>query len=71
MLKDLFLRFALAAGVSLIPGGAIDGLAEDFLVRQEGSQLTQEVHNTDPKTMTVLYWEMHLNKKDGRPAGVC
>jgi hypothetical protein len=46
--------------------------AEDFLVRQDGSQLTQEVHNTDPKTLAVLYWEMHLYKKDGsRDWGMC
>lgn len=65
MLKRLFLTLALAGGVLGGPGGIIEGLAEDFLVRQDGSQLTQEVHNTDPKTMTVLYWEMHLYKNGG------
>src|SRR5260370_21966287 len=32
---------------------------EDFLVRMDGSQLTQKVYNTVPKSIKVKWWEIH------------
>jgi hypothetical protein len=59
---SLMLRCALVLGVASL---AEISFAEDFLVRQDGSSLTQEVHNGDPTSFDVVYWEIHFRSKYG------
>jgi hypothetical protein len=44
--------------------------AEDFLVREDGSSLTQEVRNTDPNSIAVDHWEIRLYGNSGKQWGL-
>jgi hypothetical protein len=39
--------------------------AEGFLVRQDGSNIPQEVHNTDPGSLDARWWESKLYSNRG------
>jgi hypothetical protein len=53
MNRVLFLSLILCVLVPRLSFG------EDFLVRKDGSSLTQKVHNSDPRSMKAKWWEIH------------
>jgi hypothetical protein len=59
---SLFVRCMCVLGLTSSPEISF---AEDFLVRQGGSNITQEVHNTDPGSLDARWWESKLYSNRG------